>query len=200
MVTGIILAGGTSHRMGQDKALVLLHGRPLICHVVEALKKACDRILIVAQKQQDLSFSGIPVVHDIIPGFGALMGIYTGLKNAGTKYILVAACDMPFIQPSVLRCLTTRAGDVDLVVPRINGYLEPLLAVYSKRCIGPIEKMIRCSEKCIYDFFSEVNVLEIQQKELQLLDPECRSFINLNTPHELDKAAGISNEKNHITV
>jgi molybdopterin-guanine dinucleotide biosynthesis protein A len=118
------------------------------------------------------------------------MGIFTGLKAADPNRALAVACDMPFVRPALLRHLTIAAPEADVVVPRIDGHLEPLLAVYSKRCLGPIEKMIRHSEKCIYDFFPDVDVQEIQQKELQLLDPGLKSFININSQEELVKITG----------
>jgi len=188
--TGIILSGGSSRRMGQDKGRILLYGRPLIAHVCRTLESVCSQIMIVAQTHQDFSFLGHPVVHDNIPGYGSLMGLYTGLRWAETDRILVLACDMPFVRPQVLRLLTTVAPQADVVVPRINGYLEPLLAVYSKACLKPIESMIKRSEKCVYDFFPDVRVREVHQKEIEVLDPGLHSFVNINTPQDLETVTG----------
>jgi molybdopterin-guanine dinucleotide biosynthesis protein A len=187
MITGIILSGGTSHRMGKDKALLSLEGLPLIQHVINVLEKVCDDILIIAQKNHDFHFLGKTVLHDIEPGFGALMGLYTGLKMAATSRVLAVGCDMPLIKAPVLLHLISCSHDVDVVVPRINGYFEPLLAVYSKGCLKHIEDMISRSEKCIYDFYPRVRVREVQESELKALDPELKSFINLNTPRQLDE-------------
>jgi molybdopterin-guanine dinucleotide biosynthesis protein A len=118
------------------------------------------------------------------------MGLYTGLRWAETDRILVLACDMPFVRPQVLRFLTTVAPQADVVVPRINGYLEPLLAVYSKACLKPIETMIKRSEKCVYDFFPDVRVREVHQKEIEVLDPGLHSFVNINTPQDLETVTG----------
>jgi molybdopterin-guanine dinucleotide biosynthesis protein A len=185
MITGIVLSGGSSRRMGKDKALLFFEEQCLISHVVSALEGVCRQILVVAQPQQDLSFLGKTVVHDIIPGYGALMGLYTGLKNAPTDRILAVACDMPFLQPKLLEYLIHVDVEADVVVPRIDEHLEPLLAVYSRNCLGPIEDMINRSQKCVYDLYPNVRVREISQKELRIFDSELKSFINFNTPQEL---------------
>ena len=185
MITGIVLSGGSSRRMGKDKSLLFFEGQRLVSYVVSALEGVCQQILVVAQPQQDLNFLGKTVVHDVIPGYGALMGLYTGLKNAPTDRILAVACDMPFIQPKLLEYLIHADVKADVVVPKIDGHFEPLLAVYSRNCLGPIEDMINRSRKCVYDFYPHVRVREISQKELRIFDPELKSFINFNTPQEL---------------
>jgi molybdopterin-guanine dinucleotide biosynthesis protein A len=185
MITGIVLSGGSSRRMGEDKALLYFEGQYLVSYVVSALESVCQQILVVAQPQQDLSFLGKTVVHDLTPGYGALMGLYTGLKNAPTDRILAVACDMPFLQPKLLEHLIHVDVKADVVVPKIDGHFEPLLAIYSKNCLDTIENMINNSQKCIYDFYPKVRVREISQKELQIFDPELKSLINLNTPQAL---------------
>ena len=185
MITGLVLSGGSSRRMGEDKALLFFEGQRLVSHVVSALESVCQQILVVAQPQQDLSFLGKTMVHDLIPGYGALMGLYTGLKNAPTDRVLAVACDMPFLQPKLLEYLIKVDVKADVVVPKIDGHFEPLLAIYSKNCLGTIENMINNSQKCIYDFYPKVRVREISQKKLRIFDPELKSFINFNTPQEL---------------
>jgi len=171
--------------MGEDKALLFFEGQHLVSHVVSALESVCQQILVVAQPQQDLSFLGKTVVHDLIPGYGALMGLYTGLKNAPTDRVLAVACDMPFLQPKLLEHLIHVDVKADVVVPKIDGHFEPLLAIYSKNCLGPIEDMIDRAQKCVYDFYPKVRVREISQKELRIFDPELKSLVNFNTPKEL---------------
>jgi molybdopterin-guanine dinucleotide biosynthesis protein A len=185
MITGLVLSGGSSRRMGEDKAMLFFEGQRLVSHVVSALESVCQQILVISQPQQDLSFLGKTVVHDMIPGYGALMGLYTGLKNAPTDRVLAVACDMPFLQPKLLEHLIHVDLKADVVVPKIDGHFEPLLAIYSKNCLGPIEDMIDRSQKCVYDFYPKVRVREISQKELRIFDPELKSLINFNTPQEL---------------
>ncbi len=185
MITGLVLSGGSSRRMGEDKAMLFFEGKRLVSHVVSALESVCQQILVVAQPQQDLSFLGKTVVHDLIPGYGALMGLYTGLKNAPTDRVLAVACDMPFLQPKLLEHLIHVDVKADVVVPKIDGHFEPLLAIYSKNCLGAIEDMIKRSRKCVYDFYPKVRVREISQKELRIFDPELKSLVNFNTPTEL---------------
>ena len=171
--------------MGEDKASLFFEGQRLVSHVVSALESVCQQILVVAQPHQDFSFLGKTIVHDLIPDFGALMGLYTGLKNASTDRVLAVACDMPFLQPKLLEYLVDVDMEADVVVPKIDGHFEPLLAIYSKNCLGPIEDMIKQSQKCVYDLYPKVRVREISQKEFQIFDPELKSFINFNTPKEL---------------
>jgi molybdopterin-guanine dinucleotide biosynthesis protein A len=185
MITGLVLSGGSSRRMGEDKALLFFEGQRLVSHVVSALESVCQQILVVAQPQQDFSFLNKTIVHDLIPDFGALMGLYTGLKNSPTDRVLAVACDMPFLQPKLLEYLVGVDLEADVVVPKIDGHFEPLLAVYSKNCLGPIKDMINRSRKCVYDFYPKVRVREISQKEFKMFDPELKSFINFNTPKEL---------------
>ena len=171
--------------MGEDKALLFFEGQRLVSHVVSALESVCQQILVVAQPQQDFSFLGKTVVHDMIPDYGALMGLYTGLKNAPTDRVLAVACDMPFLQPKLLEYLIHVDIKADVVVPKIDGHFEPLLAIYSKSCLGPIKEMIKQAQKCVFDFYPKVRVREISQKELRIFDPELKSLINFNTPKEL---------------
>ncbi len=171
--------------MGEDKALLFFEGQHLISHVVSALESVCQQILVVAQPHQNLSFLGKTLVHDMIPGYGALMGLYTGLKNSPTDRVLTVACDMPFIQPKLLEYLIHVDVKADVIVPKIDGHFEPLLAIYSKNCLGAIEDMIKRSRKCVYDFYPKVRVREISQKEFKMFDPELKSLVNFNTPKEL---------------
>ena len=106
--------------MGEDKALLFFEGQRLVSHVVSALESVCQQILVVAQPQQDFSFLGKTIVHDLIPDFGALMGLYTGLKNAPTDRVLAVACDMPFLQPKLLEYLIDVDIEADVVVPKID--------------------------------------------------------------------------------
>jgi len=183
--TGVILCGGSSRRMGSDKALLSLNNRKIIEYVAEAVQSVCETVFIVAQPHQDFSFLGKTILHDLIPDFGVLMGLYTGLKNAPTDRVLAVACDMPFLQPKLLEYLIDVDIEADVVVPKIDKHFEPLLAIYSKNCLGPIEDMIKRSQKCLYDLYPKVRVREISQKEFQIFDPELKSFINFNTPKEL---------------
>jgi len=185
MITGIVLSGGSSRRMGEDKALLFFEGQCLVSHVVSTLESVCQQILVIAQPHQDLSFLNKTVVNDMIPDYGALMGLYTGLKNAPTDRVLAVACDMPFLQPKLLEYLIHADMDADVVVPKIDGHFEPLLAVYSKNCLSTIEDMINRSEKCVYDFYPKVRVREVSKKELRRVDPELKSLVNFNTPQEL---------------
>lgn len=183
-LTGLILAGGKSSRMGRDKATMEYKGLPLIRHVLAAIEPVCDPVLIIGGNIHYESLD-IPVVPDIAPGGGAIMGIYTGLLESPNESALVVGCDMPFIKTALVKRLAEFAPRFDVVVPRIGGHLEPLLAIYSKRCIPEIDRMIRRGEKRILDFFPGVKVKELTEDDLRPFDPDLSSFLNLNTPEDL---------------
>jgi molybdopterin-guanine dinucleotide biosynthesis protein A len=190
MVTGVVLAGGSSRRMGRDKAMMPLQGRPIIERIIRIMDGIFERTIIIAQAHQDFSLYGRQVVHDLVPGFGALMGLYTGLKKSPTWRVLAVACDMPFIQPGLLSYMCSVDHPADVIVPKINGHFEPLLAIYSKSCLPAIEELIGKSDKSILSLYPKVTVREITQEEIELSDPEQKSFIKINTRQEYFKSVG----------
>jgi len=128
------------------------------------------------------------VVVDIYPGKGSLGGIYTGLVSANTFYSLVVACDMPFLNRALLRYLVGLAPDFDVVVPNVNGWIEPLHAIYSKNCLTPIEKLLHQGKLGVRQLFDLVNTRYVCEDEIIKFDPERLSFFNINTKDDLEKA------------
>lgn len=191
-VTGVILAGGMSRRLGRNKALELIGGRPLIGRVIEGIGSVADRVLVIVNDDQralDLQLPpGVEIAVDEYPDAGSLGGIYTGLANASTPWILVVACDMPFLNKKLLRHLLDHRQNADVVVPVLDGRPEPTHAAYSKVCIPHIREKIESSQLKITGFFDNVVVTSIPQEEVEKLDPERFSFFNVNTQDDLDKA------------
>jgi molybdopterin-guanine dinucleotide biosynthesis protein A len=188
-LTGVILAGGRSRRLGQDKALLELAGIPLLVRVMERLQSMCDDIIIAGQLETRMLLPGARIVGDLLAGSGALGGIHSGLSASRTPYSLVVACDMPFLSTSLLRYMIRQIGvhddgAPDVVIPRINGYTEPLHALYSCRCLKPIEEYIEQGGGRIVSFFSRVRVRYVEAVEVDRFDPEHRSFFNINTPDD----------------
>ena len=128
------------------------------------------------------------MVADIKPGHGSLGGIFTGLNCCSSRYGFIFACDMPFLNQEVISYICKRSWGHDITIPRIGGYLEPLHAVYSTRCIPFIEKLMQRGHLKIKKLFNEVDMLEIEQQELATIDPCLQFHINVNTPADLDKA------------
>ena len=126
-ITGVIQAGGGSTRMGgQPKALMELGGRRIIERVLDALRAAIDDVLVVTNTPELYAFLRLPMIADVYPDHGSLGGIYSGLKAAAGQAAFTVACDMPFLHPDVVGLVTRRAGEGDVVIPRVGGQLETM--------------------------------------------------------------------------
>ncbi|SHF02979.1 molybdenum cofactor guanylyltransferase [Desulfofundulus australicus DSM 11792] len=191
-VTGVVLAGGSSRRMGFNKALIQFGPEKLLERVVALVKKAFTGVILVANEADKYAYLGLPVVGDIYPGRGPLAGIHAGLCAAPTPYIFVVACDMPFIDPGLALYLSRQAPGFDVVVVRDGPYLEPLFAVYGKGCLGAIESILRSKNRArVVDFFPAVRVKYIERRDLSGFAGVDRVFTNINTPQDLERALHI---------
>jgi len=184
-----ILAGGKSSRMGENKAFVQVRSCRIIDHAIEELLKVSSDILIVTNTAEDYAHLNIRVVTDIFPGYGPLSGIHAALASAVEDRVLVVACDMPFIESALANYLINLAEHYDAVVPTVEGYYEPLFAVYTKACLPHIERCIRQGGKRrVIDFFSTIKVKYVKEEEVSRVADIERVFYNVNTPKELAAA------------
>src|SRR6266404_3709343 len=192
-VTGVIQAGGRSVRMGgRPKALIEVGGRPIIERVVAALTPAVDDMLVVTNTPELYAFLGLAMVGDVYPDHGSLGGVYSGLKAAAGRAALTVACDMPFLHPGVVRLVADRAGEGDVVIPRVGSQLETMHAAYGKACLPHIEERLVAGHLKIVDFFECVRVVEITEADVaRFRDPRV-AFMNVNTPDELERARGLA--------
>jgi len=188
-VTGIVLAGGKSSRLGQDKALVRLDGATTLAEMaVRCLAPLVEEVIVVGDVER-LAALPARVVPDLYPGAGTLGGIYTGLTAGGHEHAFVVACDMPFLSADLLGYMIALPRDYDVLLPRLaRGRYEPLHAVYSRRCLAPIRDRLEIEQYRIIGFLGEVRVRYLDEPELRRLDPELRSFHNVNTPDDLLRA------------
>lgn len=184
-LTGIILSGGKSIRMGENKAFIEIEGVPII-HRIHTLFKNLFLETIIVTNQKDL-FSNLEsrIYNDLLPQRGVLGGLYTGLFFSSFQYSFCVACDMPFLKEKVIEYLIKDIEGYDVIVPRTTDGLQPLHAIYSKNCLGPIKKVIEQEKFKIIDIYPMVNVKIIEDEEFKYLDPMGESFININTPEEL---------------
>jgi len=189
--TGIIMAGGKNSRMGKDKACLQVGSETILENTVKQLTKVVDNILVVSNRPQSLSGSGLHTVPDIFPGRGPLGGIHAGLVHSTTDVNLVVACDMPFLHEKMLKYLAGHGAQYDVVIPRLGNYLEPLTACYHKSCLQVIESHIREHRLKITSFFPKVNVLYVESEKLAKLAGTGYSFFNVNTPKDLEQAREI---------
>jgi molybdopterin-guanine dinucleotide biosynthesis protein A len=189
LLTGVILAGGKGVRLGKNKALIKINGRYLIEWIIEPYREIFNEIIISTNAPSVYEFTGIKTVKDIIPNKGPLVGIFSALRESLNNRIFVSACDMPFIKPALINYMERKSKGYDVVVPSIGeGMLEPLHALYKKSCLPAIEQAIKSNRARIVSFYSDVRVFEIGREEIIRLDPELRSFFNINTKEDLKEA------------
>lgn len=184
--SGFVLAGGASSRMGRDKASLPYHGTTLLEHIAEAVREAAGNVAIIGHLRGVFA-SKTPVFRDKTPGLGPLGGLFTALSVTETDWNLVVACDMPGITPDQLRILLKKAeisssDCVAAVSP--DGLIEPLCAVYHRRCLPVVARAIRDKQLKMGDLLARLSVCA------QPLDPA--ALANANTPAEW---AALENEQ-----
>jgi len=184
-LTGIILSGGKSSRMGENKALIQIEGAPIIRRIHSLFERLFGEIIIVTDQSEPFSDLNAKIYPDLIPNRGVLGGLYTGLFFSSFWLSFCVASDMPFVKESVVKYLVKNARNYDVVVPRTEDGLQPLHAIYSKNCLDPIKRIIEERKYKIIDFYPMVRVKIIEESDFLSLDPMRESFINVNTPEEL---------------
>lgn len=194
--SGIVMAGGHSSRMGQDKTLMSVNKETLIEKTVKELCKVVDEIIIASNQRDKYKIPGTVEILDSFPGMGPLGGIHAGLRAASYQYSFVVASDMPFFTANLAHYLLSRCDGYDVVAPKIEGSWEPLCAVYSKSCLKPIEQYILTDIRSVYGFYPGVRVLNVSKEELLSLGYSGEIFLNLNTPDEYKDL--INRESNRV--
>jgi molybdenum cofactor guanylyltransferase len=189
-ITTAVMAGGKSSRMGTDKAFVPLLGKPMVEHVLDRIAGLADETIIITNRPACFDYLGLPLYTDIYRERGPLGGLHTALRRANHPHVLIVACDMPWLNRSLLEYLLSLREAADAVIPRWIRHPEPLHAVYSRSCLGAIETNLQAERLKLADFFEQVRVRYVDRAELARFDPEGRSFANVNTPQELE-AAGL---------
>ena len=185
-----IIAGGKSRRMGSDKAFLRLGGKTLIQRVIDAGARLNPaETIIIANDADAFARFNLPVYPDVLPDKGSLGGIYSALYHAKTEFTLNLACDMPFVNPRLLRYMASLIDDeIDIIAPRVNGYPQALHAFYRRTCMTPIRRQIDANRLKIIRFYDSMRVRYIDEAEYAPFDRDGLSFENLNTPDELARA------------
>lgn len=186
-MTGIVLAGGKSSRFGRNKAFIQVDGEPIIERILKVFEQLFDSSLVVTNTPLEYQYLDVEIVTDIIPGMGALGGIYTGLLSISASHAFVVACDMPFLNPDLIRFIIRQSGNFDVVVPKTPSGYENLHALYSVSCIPTIERFLSREERQIYSFFPMVRIKELLPEDIKPYDPEGLSFVNINTPEDIER-------------
>lgn len=194
-VTGIILAGGKSTRLGRNKALEPVLGKSLVQYVYDCLKPLAEQVFIVTSK--DLATlpypEGAGILTDIYPEKGPLSGLYTGLASARFDFSIVVGCDMPFLNKKLLQYMVEECRGFDAVVPQLSPFkIEPLHAVYSRSCLDRMKTQLEKGYLQMRALFAQIKVKYISMRECRKFDPELNSFININNQADLDKAIALA--------
>jgi len=189
-VAAIILAGGSSRRMGQDKNQLVLGDRTLLAHVVGRVASVCDPVLVVARTADAYLDCGATVAADRWPGSGPLGGLITGLGTIAAPCAVVVAGDLPFVEPALLSGLIPLLAGWDAVVPEIGGLPQPHCAVYARAALGVAETVFDGAGRSLRELLDApgLRVLYVKEERLRVWDPDLRSFLNVNTPEDLDLA------------
>ncbi len=186
----IILAGGRSTRMGTNKALLAHPGNPrttFVEHLVSTLTPFCPETILVVRDVSDTAnytLPGVQVITDSMPGIGPLMGLYSGLSIMQAQRALLVAVDMPSIQPALIAFLLSYPVSDKLLIPIVHNAPQVLLAIYPRTILPLIEQRIQQGFRGLRFLLEVAPVEYIEEAQLRPVDPDLRSFINVNTPQD----------------
>ncbi len=168
-ISACILAGGQSKRMGKDKGLVELDGKPMVVHVIDTIEKIVSPIIISTNNYDEYSKFGYKVIEDVYPLAGPIGGLYSCLYHTKNDCVLIVACDMPYINEGLIEYLISKTDNSsDIIVPSHRGLIEPLCAIYNKRILSVVKQRILGSNRKMLDLLSQ-----------------CKTkVINIETTHE----------------
>lgn len=190
MTTGIVLAGGRSSRLGIDKASLLVAGETLLKRVVVALTQITQDIVVVKATNQPLPTlpKKVRIVEDLLPDRGPLGGLYTGLEYSTSTHAFVVGCDMPLLNPSLLQDLLSKAEDYDAVIPRIDGRLQTLHAIYRRSCLSVLELLLMQENSSLYDLVMVLNTFYVEKSGIKDMESWFLSRFSVNTHSDVEYA------------
>lgn len=196
-MTGAVLVGGRSRRLGRDKASLPLAGRPLAQWVFTALGPLVDECWLISNQPLEHLALGFPVLIDLQPGRGALGGLLSAMLVAPGSHVLLSACDTPFLQPPLLEAMLTQArrGGQDAVVCRSSRGLEPLPGVFSCRLFQRLQAQVQGEDLRLRTLLNSCRTRVLPPEEVGRYDAQELSFFNINTGEDLEKAADLTGER-----
>ncbi len=190
-MAGVIVAGGRASRMGgRDKAFAAVGGEPIAVRTIRLFRELFPQVVVATNRPEPYRDLGVETVSDRFTGCGPLAGIHAALLVCRHPHAFVAACDMPGLDPDVIRFLTARIGEADAIVPRWEGDVEPLHAVYAARCLPAIEAHLTSGRHALRDLLGSVRVDYVSEAELRAFRAASASLTNVNTPEELAAVGG----------
>ena len=199
-VTGILLAGGKSLRMGEDKRHLVVGEQTLLERGLAVLHSIFQEVLVVIAQDSPPLGVNARVVRDLVPDCGSLGGLYSGLMQATTPWVFVVACDMPFLNQAAIAQFTSRRTTADIVMAKLDARLQPMHAIYSKQCLPVLEQMIRARQLKIQEMVSQssLRIRYVTEADLLTIDPSGRSFYNVNTLADLEAARSLLARTPHL--
>ncbi len=186
-VTALVLCGGKSRRMGRPKAFLPFEGTTMLGHVLGKVRDLFSEVFLVANEPDNYEDLGVDVVKDILPYRGPLGGILSGLLVAKHEYSFVIACDMPLVDKRLIREMTASRHGNDVVVLAHDLGVEPLLGVYSKNCIKPLEESLFAGNLSLQEFLSGLKAQTFSYDADYSKSEELPAFFNINTPQDYSK-------------
>jgi len=188
-ITGVILVGGRSRRMGIDKASLEIGGELVLPQLIRRLQPVCTGgVMVICRAGQELPElpDGTRTAVDVLPGHAALGGLYTGLVLAETPDVFLAACDMPLLSAELVTWLRDLPGERDVLIPTRDELLEPLHAIYGHRCLGAIKRALLAGELRMDGWLDSVRVERVDEDRWRQQHPSGHSFLNVNRPEDLE--------------
>lgn len=185
--SGIILSGGLNTRMGgQNKAFLSVRSQTILDRLYNTFQELFNEVLLVTNDPLQYLSWDLTIVTDLFPVRSSLTGIHAGLFHSSASHAFFTACDTPFLKKELISALLEELEPKwDIIIPVAQGGHEPLCAIYSKRCLKPIEHQLKKQDPKILKFFPKVKVKEVPEAQLRLADPHLVSFFNINTPEDL---------------
>ena len=197
---GVILAGGQSSRMGEDKAAMMFVGETLLQRAVRRLSAAVDDVLVIGPSSLQPLVRDVRVVPDLVPGSGPLGGLYTALRSSTGARIFLVACDMPFVQEGLVRAMLALSAtnrDAEAVVLKESGAskrMQPLHAVYAYACLPAIERALATDDLSLRSLLAHLRVLTLDADTVRREDPRGLSALNVNTTEDWREALRMARE------
>jgi molybdopterin-guanine dinucleotide biosynthesis protein A len=186
-ITGVILAGGSSKRYGQNKAFLKIGSVRLIDSILQEMKTIFKRVILITNEKKKYEYLEVPMVEDLVKGLGPLGGIYTGLLSMPDQAGFFVACDMPRINRQLVRYMVDIKGNHRAVVPSVADKIEPLHAIYSQSCLKPIRRLIDSKRRQVRLFYDSIPVRYVKEDEIRKFCCPSKAFLNINTPDEFAK-------------
>ncbi|MNW26014.1 Molybdenum cofactor guanylyltransferase [compost metagenome] len=206
-ITGTVLAGGLSSRMGTNKAELLIEGQTVVQRIASEMGAVASRVIISAQDAEAYDYTGLEIVADLHPRQGPLAGLYAGMRASHTEWNLVCACDMPLLHAGVFQALAAcipeqeqahkeqpqpYAGDaksLQAIVPRVGGRLQPLAAIYHISVLPALEARLQQQDLRVQDWLKAMHVYEISSSPAHGWDQDGAEqlFMNMNRPEDYSR-------------